>query len=222
MVAINQERASVLATVGLVGIGANAAALVVAPMLRPDVNPLRSGLSHYAVGPWSGVQSAAFIALGIGSLALAGALWLIASGDLWTRLAAVMLGLASFSVAGLVAFPMGAGGPVTPIGDLHLTAGASATGWQFLAAGALLPGLRSWRYEEQVTRLGFLLLGLSLPGAAALRVAVSRPDLQIPEGLAMRVVIVPLLLWWTLIALTIRRRAANSRGLHDTCLPERS
>lgn len=207
--AINQERASVLATVGLLGIGVNAAALVVAPMLRPDVNPLRSGLSHYAVGPWSGVQSAAFIALGIGSLTIARALWLVANGNLWTRIAAVMLGLASFNFVGLAVFPMGEGGPMTPIGDLHLTAGTFAIGWQFLSVSALLLGLRAWRHEEHVIRLGIVLLGITLLGAASVQVAIWRPDLQIPEGLAMRVVVVPLLLWWALIARTIRRRTAH-------------
>lgn len=208
----NQERASVLATVGLLGIGVNAAALMLTPMLRPDVNPLRSGLSHYAVGPWSGLQSAAFIALGIGSLTIAGALWLVSGGNLWTRIAAVLLGLASFNFAGLAIFPMGEGGPMTPIGDLHLTAGTFAIGWQFLSVGALLLGLRAWHHKEQIIRLGIVLLGITLLGAASVQIAIWRPDLQIPEGLAMRVVIVPLLLWWTLIALTIRRRAASSRA----------
>jgi hypothetical protein len=214
--AVKQEHASVLATVGLLGIGVNAAALIVTPMLRPDINPLRSGLSHYAVGPWSGVQSAAFIALGIGSLTIAGALWLVSNGNLWTRIAAVMLGLASFNFAGLAVFPMGAGGPMTPVGDLHLTAGTFAIGWQFLSVGALLLGLRAWRQEEQIIRLGIALLGITLLGAASVQVAIWRPDLHIPEGLAMRVVIVPLLLWWALIALTIRRRDASNNGLQKT------
>ncbi len=202
-------RVSVLATIGLLGIGLNAAALILAPMLRPDVNPLRDGLSHYAVGPWSGLQSAAFIALGIGSLAIARALWLVSNGNLWTRIAAVMLGLASFNFVGLAIFPMGAGGPMTPIGDLHLTAGTFAIAWQFLSVGALLLGFKGWRQEEQIIRLGIVLLGITLLGAAFVQVAMWRPDLNIPEGLAMRCVIVPLLLWWAFVALTIRREAAR-------------
>ena len=126
-----------------------------------------------------------------------------------TRIAAVMLGLASFNFVGLAVFPMGEGGPMTPIGDLHLTAGTFAIGWQFLSVSALLLGLRAWRHEEHVIRLGIVLLGITLLGAASVQVAIWRPDLQIPEGLAMRVVVVPLLLWWALIARTIRRRAAR-------------
>lgn len=98
---------------------------------------------------------------------------------------------------------------MTPIGDLHLTAGTFAIGWQFLSVSALLLGLRAWRHEEHVIRLGIVLLGITLLGAASVQVAIWRPDLQIPEGLAMRVVVVPLLLWWALIARTIRRRAAR-------------
>jgi hypothetical protein len=209
LVDLEQERAAALATIGLIGIGLNAAALILAPILRPDVNLLRDGLSHYAVGPWGGVQSAAFIALGIGSLAIAGALWLVSDGNLWARIAAAMLGLASFNFVGLAVFPMGEGGPMTPIGDLHLTVATFAVGWQFLSVGALLLGLRAWPHEEQIIRLGIALAGLTLLGAASVQVAMWRPDLRIPEGLAMRFVIVPLLLWWALVALTIRRRAAG-------------
>lgn len=208
--AVKNERAEVLASISLLGIGLNAAALILAPILRPDVNPLRDGLSHYAVGPWGGVQSAAFIALGIGSISIAMALWLVSDSNLWTRIAAVMLGLASFNFVGLAIFPMGEGGPMTPIGDLHLTVATFAVGWQFVSVGALLLGLRAWRNEEQMIRLGIVLLGITLLGAGSVQVAMWRPDLKIPEGLAMRCVIVPLLLWWTLVALTIRRRAGGS------------
>ncbi len=207
--AVKHEPTSVLATVGLLGISLNAATLILAPILRPDVSPLRDGLSHYAVGPWGGVQTAAFIALGIGSLAIAGALWLVASGNLWTRIAAVMLGIASVHLVGLAVFPMGDGGPRTPIGDLHLTLGTFAVGWQCAAVGALLLGLRAWRHEEQTIRLGIVLLGITLVGAVSVQIGSWRGDLEIPEGLAMRLVIVPLLLWWALVALTIRRRTAR-------------
>lgn len=208
---VNPEKqsAAALATIGLIGVGLNAAALILAPILRPDVNPLRDGLSHYAVGPWGGVQSAAFIALGIGSLTIAAALWLVSNGNRWARIAAVMLGLASFNFVGLALFPMGEGGPMTPIGDLHLTVATFAVGWQFVSVAALLLGLRAWPHEERLIRLGISLLGITLLGAASVQVAMWRPDLEIPEGLAMRFVIVPLLLWWALVALTIRRRAAG-------------
>jgi hypothetical protein len=209
LVAVKHERASMLATVGLLGIGLNAAALILAPILRPDISPLRDGLSHYAVGPWGGMQTAAFIALDIGSLAIAGALWLASNGNLWARSAAVMLGIASVNLVGLAVFPMGEGGPRTPIGDLHLTIGTFAVGWQCAAVGALLLGLRAWRHEEQTIRLGIVLLVVTLLGAASVQVAMWRPDFEIPVGLAMRLTIVPLLLWWTLVALAIRRRTSR-------------
>jgi len=211
-VALKHERASVLATVGLLGIGLNAAALILAPILRPDVDPLREGLSRYAVGPWGEVQSAGFIALAIGSLTIAGSLWLVSNGNLWTRIAAAMLGLASLSLAGLVAFPVGQGGPMTPIGDLHLSLGTLAVGWQVVAVAALLLGLMACNDADQIIRLGIVLLGITLLGAASAQVALWRPDLEIPQGLAMRMVIVPLLLWWALVAMTIRRKVAISSG----------
>ncbi len=210
-----QACVSVLATISLLGIGLNAVALIFAPILRPDVNPLRDGLSHYAVGPWGGLQSAAFIALGVGSLTIAGSLWLVSNGNRWTRIAAVMLGLASFNIVGLAIFPMGEGGPTTLIGDLHLTAGTFAIGWQVLSFGALLLGLRAWRHKELIIRFGIVLLGITLLGAASVQIASWRPDLNIPEGLAMRLVVVPLLLWWALVALTLQRAA--TRRTSEAC-----
>ena len=209
LVAIQHEGTSLLAAIGLLGIGLNAAALILAPILRPDVNPLRDGLSHYAVGPWGGVQSAAFVALGIGSLTIAAAIWFVSDSNLWTRISAVMLGLASFNFVGLAVFPMGEGGPMTPIGDLHLTVATFAVGWQFVSVVALLLGLRSWHTEVRLIRLGIVLLAITLLGAASVQVAMWRPDLKIPEGLAMRFVIVPLLLWWALVAMAMRRKAAS-------------
>ena len=206
---MNEKRASALATVGLLGIVFNAAALVVTPLLRPDIDPLRSGLSHYALGPWGSLQTAAFIALGIGALALAAAIWLVSGPSVCLRIGAVMLGLASFSLAGLAIFPMGARGPMTPVGDLHLTAGTAAVSWQVLSVVAVLFGLRTWRQEQWLLRLGVVLLAISLLGAAAVQIAIWRPDLGIPEGLAMRVVLAPLLGWWACIAVAIRRRPAG-------------
>lgn len=207
--ALREKRASVLATIGLLGIGLHAAALILAPILRPDVNPLREGLSRYAVGPWGEVQSAGFIALAIGSLTIAVSLWLVSKGNRWTRIAAAMLGLASLSLVGLVALPMGQGGSLTPIGDLHLTAGTLAVGWQVVAVAALLLGLKACNHAEPIIRLGIVFLGISLLGAASVQVAMWRPDLTFPQGLAMRMVIVPLLLWWALVALAIRRGVTN-------------
>lgn len=207
--ALKQERASVLATAGLLGIGVNVAALILAPVLRPDIHLLRDGLSRYAVGPWGEVQSVGFIAQAISSLTVAGSLWLVANGNRWTRIAAITLGLASLSLVGLVAFPMGQSGPLTPIGDLHLTVGTLAVGWQFVSVAALLLGLKACNHAKQIIQLGIVLLGISLLGAASVQVAMLRPDLKIPLGVTMRMVIVPLLLWWALVALNIRQRAAS-------------
>ena len=40
-------------------------ALVVASLVRSDLNVLQNSLSYYAIGPWGALQSTAFIALGV-------------------------------------------------------------------------------------------------------------------------------------------------------------
>ncbi|MFM9105136.1 MAG: DUF998 domain-containing protein, partial [Chloroflexota bacterium] len=90
------ERA--LAAAALGGILVNAAVLLAAPVVRPDVDLLRDGLSHYAVGPGAALQEAGFLALGVTCAALGVALWRRAPA---TRLAGALLGLASAGFAGL-------------------------------------------------------------------------------------------------------------------------
>ena len=62
------------ALVVLVGVVINLVVLVVTPVLRPELNLLEKSLSYYAVGPWGAIQAAAFLALGISSMALGVAL----------------------------------------------------------------------------------------------------------------------------------------------------
>ncbi|MGI9254025.1 MAG: DUF998 domain-containing protein, partial [Thermomicrobiales bacterium] len=98
----------VLAAIGLAGLGFNFAVLLLAPLIRPDVDLLRDGLSHYAIGPWGGMQEAAFVALGFATAAIGLALILTGAP---TRRSGWLLSLSSAGFLGLAAFPMGEAGP---------------------------------------------------------------------------------------------------------------
>lgn len=193
-----------LASIGGIGIGLNVLVLLVVPFLRPDVDVLQDGLSHYAVGPWSDVQAAGFVALAIGAGALGWALWLAALSH-WTRLGGALLGLAGLGFLGLGVFPMGQGGPQTFIGDLHLTAGTLGIVLQFAGLVCVLVHPQLATRDRLPRGFGIAVCAVSVLAAAAIQLAIWRPDWPIPEGLMIRFVIGPLLVWWALVAVLLRR-----------------
>ncbi|HEU5432709.1 MAG TPA: DUF998 domain-containing protein [Thermomicrobiales bacterium] len=196
-----------LAAIGLLGIALNFVALVAAPMLRPDVDPVATSLSHYAVGPWGGVETGAFVALGVASVAIALALATAIPDSRPIALGAWLLGVSGVGCVGLAVFPMGRGGPTTPIGDLHLTAGTLAIVCQLAALVALNAGFVAQPGWSALSRAGWLLGGLAIIGAALQQIALWRPDLLLPEGVSIRLIVVPLLAWWGVVALRLLQPA---------------
>jgi hypothetical protein len=191
-----------LGAVGLLGLTAQAAVLVIAPIVRPDISLLRDGLSHYAVGPGSGLQSMGFIALGIACAAIGTGLFVVSTA---TRAAGFLLAAAALGLFGLAIFPMGQGGPMTPIGDLHLTAGTMAAVLQFAAALVMLLSPGACAALDLSRRTGMVLAGIAGLAAAGIQLAIWNPGWNLPEGLLARIAIVPLLLWWAMVALGLRR-----------------
>jgi hypothetical protein len=191
-----------LATLGLIGIAANGLILLLAPVLRPDVDLLRDGLSHYAVGPWGGLQEAGFVALGIGSAAIGLAL-IVRSPP--TRPGGILLLIAAMGFLGLAIFPMGQGGPMTPLGDLHLTAGTLGVVFQFASVLALLLWPGACNAAGLSARTGWLLAIVAGLSAAGIQLAMWYPELGLPEGLLARLTVLPLLGWWAMVALALRR-----------------
>jgi hypothetical protein len=191
-----------LATLGLIGIAANGLILLLAPVLRPDVDLLRDGLSHYAVGPWGGLQEAGFVAFGIGSAAIGLAL-IVRSPS--TRPGGILLLIAAMGFLGLAIFPMGQGGPMTPLGDLHLTAGTLGVVFQFASVLALLLWPGACTSAGLSARTGWLLAIVAGLSAAGIQLAMWYPELGLPEGLLARLTVLPLLGWWAMVALALRR-----------------
>ncbi len=100
------SRAQLLAAVGLVGPAVGTAALAALHLLRPDVNDT-STISAYAVGPYGWLMTAAFLALGVGALALAIGIRRATTRSRWSLVGSLLVGLfgIGFVLAGI--FPVG-------------------------------------------------------------------------------------------------------------------
>jgi hypothetical protein len=196
------------ALVVLVGVVINLLVLIVTPVLRPDLNLLEKSLSYYAVGPWGAVQAAAFVALGISSVALGIALRSAGLASWWEWPVVLLLIISGVAGLALVWYPMDAPGPATILGDAHQTSGTIGGVAQLAAALAFTIAVRgdpAWG-RLFVTALAMFLL--ALVGAILSQVAIWWPDLGIPMGATMRLLVVPLTILWGLVALRLRRTCA--------------
>ncbi len=190
----------------LTGITFNVIVLVVAPLARPDLDLLQKALSYYAIGPWGLLQAAAFIAMGIASIALGVAIVRARSPSSWMRAAVPMLVIGGVGSLGLVVFPMGEPSPTTIIGDAHQTAGTIGGVAQLAAALAFILAAHTdpvWRGRVRPLAIAF---ALALLGALLTQVAIWWPEMGIPMGAVMRLAVVPLVVLWGLVALRLRHR----------------
>ncbi len=198
-----------LADVVLLGVIVNLVALIAAPVLRPDLNLLEKSLSYYTVGPWGAVQTIAFAALGIASAALGIALWHVRMSSRLLAPVVVLLIVSGAASLGLVRYPMGAAGPTTFLGDAHQTAGTIGGVAQLVAALAFAIAIRTepaWRNLFVIALLAFF---IALAGALVSQVAIWWPHLGLPMGAAMRLLVVPLVTLWGLVALHLRRTSEH-------------
>jgi hypothetical protein len=196
------------ANVTLLGVALNLLVLIATPLLRPDLNLLDKALSYYALGSWGAVQASAFVAMGIASFAL-GATFLRAEvASRWLRLAGVMLQISGVASLGLVWYPMGAAGPVTPLGDTHQTVGTIGAVAQLVALLAFAAALRGDATRSALLPPALIALGIALAAAVLTQAAIWWPALGIPMGAAMRLFVVPLVIIWGIVAWRLRRVCA--------------
>jgi Protein of unknown function (DUF998) len=197
-----------LASVTLIGVLINLVVLVAAPILRPDLNLFQKSLSYYAVGPWGVLQAIAFAALGISSVALGIALHRNGPASWWRWPTVVLLAISGIASLALVWYPMGAPGPETILGDAHQMAGTIGGVAQLAAALAFTIAIRTdpaWRGLFLTALTTFL---LALLGALLSQAAIWWPHLGIPMGATMRLLVIPLLALWSLVALRLLRTCA--------------
>jgi hypothetical protein len=196
------------ALVALIGVVINLVVLIAAPVLRPDLDLFQKSLSYYAVGPWGIVQAIAFGALGISSIALGAALHDSSLASRWLWPTVLLLTVSGFASLGLVWYPIDAPGPTTFLGDAHQTAGTVGGVTQLAAALVFAIAVHAdsvWR-ALFVPALAMFLLALS--GALLSQVAIWWPHLGIPMGATMRLLVIPLVALWGLVALRLRRTCA--------------
>jgi hypothetical protein len=192
------------ALVVLAGVAVNLVVLIATPVLRPDLNLLEKSLSYYAVGPWGVLQAVAFATLGISSMALGAALRsTIKSWWVWPIV--LLLTLSGIASLGLVWYPIDAPGPTTIMGDAHQTAGTIGGVAQLAAALAFTLAARADPAWRELFRPALALFLLALLGAILSQVSIWWPHLGIPMGATMRLLVVPLLVLWAIVALRLRR-----------------
>jgi hypothetical protein len=196
------------ALVVLVGVVVNLVVLVVTPVLRPDLNLLEKSLSYYAVGPWGVVQSVAFLALGIASAALGLALLGARISSSWLWPIVLLLMISGAASLGLVWYPMDAPGPATILGDAHQTAGTIGGVAQLAAALAFTIAIRGDPKWSGLFLTALAVFLLALLGAILSQVAIWWPHLGVPMGATMRLLVIPLVALWGLVALRLRRTCA--------------
>lgn len=192
--------------VALTGITFNVIVLVAAPLARPDLDVPQKALSYYAIGPSGLLQEAAFIAMGIASIALGASIVRAGSPSSWMRAAVPLLVIGGVGSLGLVVFPMGEPNPTTIIGDAHQTAGTIGGVAQLAAALAFILAAHTdpvWRGRVRPLAIAF---AIALIGALLTQVAIWWPDMGIPMGAVMRLAVVPLVVLWGLVALRLRHR----------------
>jgi hypothetical protein len=193
------------ADVALVGIVINLVVIVATPILRPDLNLLEKSLSYYAVGPWGVLQSVAFAALGIASISLGIALLQVGNISSWRWPIVFLLIVSGVASVGLVWYPMDAPGPATILGDAHQSVGTIGGVAQLVAALVFTAAIRadpSWSRLFAPALVAFI---LALAGALLSQAAIWWPDLGIPMGATMRLLVIPLVALWGLVALRLRR-----------------
>jgi hypothetical protein len=196
------------ALVVLVGVVINLAVLVVTPVLRPDLNLLEKSLSYYAVGPWGVVQALAFVTLGIASAALGLALLGARISSPWIWPIVLLLLISGAASLALVWYPMGAPGPATMLGDAHQTAGTVGGVAQLAAALAFTIAIRADPTWGGLFLTALAMVLLAVTGAVLSQAAIWWPHLGIPMGATMRLLVIPLVALWGLVALRLRRICA--------------
>jgi hypothetical protein len=189
----------------LVGVVINLAVLVVTPVLRPELNLLEKSLSYYAVGPWGVLQAVAFGTLGISSMALGLALQGTNIRSWWMWSTILLLIISGVASLGLVWYPIDAPGPATILGDAHQTAGTIGGVAQLAAALTFTIATRADPAWGGLSRTALALFLLALVGAVLSQVSIWWPYLGIPMGATMRLLVVPLLVLWAIVALRLRR-----------------
>jgi hypothetical protein len=203
------RQASWAATLAIAGSAYFALAVAALHFLKPDLDPVSRMTSEYANGAYNFVMTSAFLAMGVGCLALVAALYREVPRRSLSAAGLVFFGLWAVGVLVAMIFPIDPGGvPVTLAGTIHQTAGPAT----FLCA-AVGVSLLSWRFgrDEQWQPLQPVALALSaviaLGFVATAYFFFTGTELA---GLAQRVVLAAVVAWIVLVASKLRTASAST------------
>jgi hypothetical protein len=196
------------ATLALSGMLVAIVVLVAASVARRDLSVIENSMSYYAIGPWWFLQATAFLVIGLASAALGLALLPANYPSSLLFLTAIALIVSGVASIGLVVYPMDAPGPSTFIGDAHQTAGTIGGVAQLVAALAFVLAIRREQTWRPLVVPGVAAFALAATGAILTQMEIWWPELEIPLGAAMRLVVLPLLILWAAVALRLRNTTA--------------
>jgi len=188
--------AAALRILGVAGVAAFAAIVLLLPAIKDDYSPVRNAISEGALGRYGYLQVVAFVALGIGSLSLAVSLF----RDARAAGVGVLVGVSGVCmlVAGAFTADRMDGPSSTAHGTVHMLAAALA----FAAViSAMLLSARQFRNSHILRPLARPSLAL---GSVALALFVIAGSGIGPFGLIQRANVAVVLAW--LIAVALRGR----------------
>jgi hypothetical protein len=127
----------------------------------------------------------------------------MSTSSVW--LIVLLLVISGVAGLGLVWYPMDAPGPATFLGDAHQTTGTIGGVAQLAAALTFTIAIHADPAWNRLFKTAATLYLLALTGAILSQVAIWWPDLGIPMGATMRLLVIPLVVLWGLVALRLSR-----------------
>lgn len=197
-------------TIGMIGIGWFAAAVIMLHIVEPEFSVVDNFISDYALGEYGWLMQSAFFGAGVGTIAIAlGFRKTLASGKRVTA-SVVLFGLAGigFFVAIFKTDPTGAT-ELTTAGTLHVT-GSVVIFFSLLAAAWIVRGVfrrdRIWEPFAK-TQLWF-----AIAYTVTMFVVFGTPE-DGPVGLTQRIFVPVMMAWLFTLAWNIRSRSSAAEGM---------
>jgi bacteriorhodopsin len=198
-----------VATIALVGVAYFAVIIVVLHFLRPELNPISSPTSEYAVGRYGFLMTSAFFSMSLGSFALLIGLYRGISQRARSGIGLVLLGIWAVGVLIAMSFPIDPeGAPQTISGTIHRINGPLA--FLSLTAGTILVSRRFkqdglWRpIHRTAVILSLVMLAAFI--ATFLNIATASGF----AGLCQRIFLVAFVTWFLLTAARLRSISSGS------------
>jgi len=180
-------------------------ALITLHILRPDLAPSRTMISRYAVGPYGGLMTSAFVAAAIAGLMLLLGLLRVGPRTPSARVAEVLLGIVVLGLLTSAVFPMDVRAPATLTGSIHEASFMVNVPCSLLAAVLLSTSFGSDARWRPFRRTAWV---LTLAQVLALALQVATIVMRSNYGWANQLFVTTSVIW--LFAVALRMRAISS------------